>query len=201
MYNLQNQLSRFKVQLGNNQDPPSKPTSKASITPVGRLVHAMRQVNKTILIFAQYYPYRSDNDLSAEKLCNHFYKQLHSSIGNFIDCLTKITLVKFESIKTDFNLEMSTFVSQRLNNLLLNCDNYFTESNEVEANSNKKNVTNDLSTKTNLNKQKNKVLKVARTPRISSASAVEFSSIKNDKIKPSKKSYEDLVQPSFVNTR
>lgn len=148
-YNLQNQINRIKIQF----TKPAEKVTKTSMSPAARLTHTMRQVIKTINIFADLYPYRPDNDLSTEKLCNCFYKQLQLSIENFNQCLLLIS-----NQSNDFTT--SNLTIEKLNNLLLNCNHLFEESNEGIA----KEVPTKLSAEKIATKIKPK-LNVIRMPR------------------------------------
>ena len=116
MYNLQNQMSQFKF---NTHKVESQSNVKTSITPVARLAHTMRQVNKLTGVFADFYPYRPDNNLISEKLCFHFYKQLHASIEKFSEQINFIPI------------DTAISVSDRLNSMMLSCDSYFSEFNQA----------------------------------------------------------------------
>lgn len=95
MYNSQMQLGKLKQQIvaKPTTSPSREPTPSASsgssklITPVGRLCHTMRLVNKSIHSFADIYPYRADNNPRSDRLCFHFYKQVHSCVENFNRCI------------------------------------------------------------------------------------------------------------------
>ena len=62
MYNLQNQMSRFKSSFKTQETKQLNPLLK-------RVIHTMRQVIKTIQSFAETYPYRPSNDKITEKTC------------------------------------------------------------------------------------------------------------------------------------
>jgi hypothetical protein len=96
MYNLQNQMSRFKSSFKTQETKQLNPLLK-------RVIHTMRQVIKTIHSFAETYPYRPSNDKITEKLCAHFYKQLQLSIENYTDCILESTKYKY------FNLSIYVF--------------------------------------------------------------------------------------------
>lgn len=94
-YNSQMQLSKFKSQMtkpssASSKSPIREANSQKGLTPTGRLCHTMRLVNKSIHAFADFYPYRPDNDLKSEKLCFHFYKQVHSCVDNFSQCIQTV---------------------------------------------------------------------------------------------------------------
>ena len=155
MYNLQNQMNQLKLNSQSHQQSNEK---SSSITPLARLAHTMRQVNKLTGVFAEFYPYRPDNNLTSEKLCFHFYKQLHASIQSFGEQLHFIPLDGMGG------------VSQKLEILLLNCDKYFSDYNqqleEQTVNKNKNQPQKQQSNKSN------QVLNVIRTPRTNSSVAI-----------------------------
>ena len=150
MYNLQNQMNQLKLS-SQSQHQVNEKSSTSILTPLARLTHTMRQVNKLIGVFTEFYPYRPDNNLTSEKLCFHFYKQLHASIQSFGEQL--------HFIQTDG----MGVVSNKLQMLLLNCDKYFRDYTqhleEHMANKNKKKPEKQVSNKSN------QVLNIIRTPR------------------------------------
>lgn len=121
MYNCQMNLSKFSSQLKQINPVTSTNSSKSTstISPLARLVHTMRQVNKSIYAFADFYPYRPDNHVQSEKLCFHFYKQVHSCVESFNQCILNA-------------LTSSNGVAQRLTTLLISCDQYFGEFRQIE---------------------------------------------------------------------
>lgn len=140
MYNLQNQMSRFsRAQLEQQANQ-----TKHSISPMARLVHTMRQVIKSTGSFAEFYAYRPDNCLVAEKLCAHFYKQLRLSIENF-----NASGVPVE-------------VAGRLNQLLDGCDKYFEDFSQVESDAKH---TSEEKSKKKMVASKGSVVNVIRTAR------------------------------------
>lgn len=94
MYNSQMQLNKLKMQISTSTI--STPQRDTVLTPIGRLCHTMRLVNKSIRAFADFYPYRSDNDPRSEKLCFHFYKQVHSCVDHFNQCI--LTVLAFTNV-------------------------------------------------------------------------------------------------------
>ncbi len=140
-----------QLKLNGQSHQASNEIKSSSITPLARLVHTMRQVNKLTGVFAEFYPYRPDNNLTSEKLCFHFYKQLHASIQSFGEQLHFVPVDGMSS------------VSGRLESLLLNCDKYFSDYNqhldEQTASKNKAQTQKQASNKSN------QVLNVIRTPR------------------------------------
>lgn len=81
--------SRSPSRTQTPKSPQTQTTSskRAAMTPVSRLCHTMRAVNKAIHSFADIYPYRPDNNVRSERLCFHFYKQANLSVMNFNECI------------------------------------------------------------------------------------------------------------------
>jgi hypothetical protein len=128
MYDYQNQLSNLKQAFSQSQQKKSAP--KSAMSSIGRLIHTMRQVNRLNVSFAELYPYRPDNDPITEKLCYHFYKQMHLSVLNFTQ---SVNLVSQSSASEFLNMQSASSISDRFLVLLADCDRYFAEFGQVET--------------------------------------------------------------------
>jgi hypothetical protein len=128
------------------------------MSPETRLIHTMRQVIKTVHIFSDLYPYRSD-DLITNKLCHRFYKQFKMSIENFNDCLIHLTKTNTETYESSSNRTVDT-----LNQLIIECDDFFTETNLIEPEINSKSTL--ASNKNVASKLSNKILKSKKTIKV-----------------------------------
>jgi hypothetical protein len=121
MYDYQNQFVHLKQNFTQHQ---AKKDVKSPMTPVGRLIHTMRQVNRLNHSFAELYAYRPDNDAITERLCYHFYKQMHMTTLNFSQCV----LLVANSVNSGFlSKQAASGVADRFFVLLADCDRYFTE--------------------------------------------------------------------------
>jgi len=115
---------------------------KNATLPEVRMTHSMRQVIKSVHVFSDLYPYRPENDLITEKLCNRFFQQLHLYVGNFNDCLIHLSNNKSNpDIQIDFSPVSSRLIVDKLSALMANCNQFFTENNsnkrEVKSQKNK----------------------------------------------------------------
>jgi hypothetical protein len=168
MYDFQNQLIHLKQTF---YQPHAKKT--AAMTPIGRLIHTMRQVNRLNQSFADLYAYRPDNDLITEKLCYHFYKQMHLSVLNFSQC---VSIVANTAHSEFLSRQAANGLSDRFLVLLADCDRYFSEFGQPEPDckalvkfvndkASEKAVVGDSSSGVVL-KKSNNIVNIVRLPRV-----------------------------------
>ena len=169
VYNFQNQLTQLRQQ---GLTVVRKEHQKHALTPIARLIHTMRQVNRLTCSFAELYPYRPDSNAIAERLCFHFYKQLHLSVDSFNQCINSVS----DSMPAEFSKHTASSVSDRLYVLLSDCDRYFGEFVQapdgenctalVKFQSNKPNLSSNIDKKTKKSELSNtNIVNVVRLPR------------------------------------
>ena len=127
MYTLKNQMGLFQTQFKQEINKGNEEQKLMAI--LTRVVHTMRQVIKTINVFADSFPYRPLNDSLTDKLCVHFYKQLNLSIDSFTECIVKLNELTHQFNHVEFE---SKSVVDRLSSLLLNCNHHFVDINSVD---------------------------------------------------------------------
>ena len=178
MYNLQNQMSRFSTMYA------KETTDKKRTDVLKRIIHTMKQVVKTTQVFGEAYPYRPDDGQITEKLCAHFYKQLHSSVANFSNCVNELT-------NSDIQPGDITY---KLTNLLLSCDTYF-----INEPTEPKQPTKPQKPQQQQHQQpKKSALKVIRTSRLPGSSKKPITGVIKKTIKPINKKTASIKTKNLV---
>mgnify|MGYP001810479667 CR=1 FL=1 len=118
----------YKRQALNGQHSDLKQFETSHTSLLSRLVHLMRQLFKTVNLFAESYPYRADNELFTEKLCFNFHKQLDMSIRHYLDCLSLAAQISgCFGVNSYLLAQLSDLddIKARGSQLLTRCDEFF----------------------------------------------------------------------------
>ena len=108
MYDTRNQMTRLG-KLASVASATTTTQSHATMSPLARVTHTMRQASRLVGQFVDLYAYRGE-DATSTRLCEQFYKQLRLALDSFVPVLQR-------------HCEHDTsIVLERLDRVLSNCD-------------------------------------------------------------------------------